>query len=125
MVDAVIANQTHVVVGEESQSADRASQSADSAGQSADSAGQSADSSEGAGQSAGGSGPPSQEDSNRRTAPSPAEPQTTRREDGGGWSPLLVKSSLIAADGNRFSSRQLDRSSDWTPAGRPSSRRRD
>ncbi len=108
MVDAVIANQTHVVVGEESQSADRASQSADSAGQ-----------------SAGSSGPPSLEDSNRRTAPSQSEPQTTRREDGGGWSPLLVKSSLIAADGNRFSSRQLDLSSDWTPAGRPSSRRRD
>jgi hypothetical protein len=110
----VIANQTHVVVGEESQSADRASQSADSAGQSADSAGQ----------SAGSSGLASQGDINWRTAPSPAEPQTTRREDGGGWSPLLVKSSLIA-DGNRFSSRQLDRSSDWTPAGRPSSRRRD
>jgi hypothetical protein len=118
MVDAVIANQTHVVVGEESQSADRASQSADSAGQSADS-------SDGAGQSAGSSGPLIQRDSTRRTAPSPAEHQTARREDGGGWSPLLVKSSLIAADGNRFSSRQLDRSSDWTPAGRPSSRRRD
>jgi hypothetical protein len=114
MVDAVIANQTHVVVGEESQSADRASQSADSSGQSADSSGQ----------SAGSSGPPSQGDSTRRSAPSPSEPQTTRREDGRGWSPLLVKSSLIA-DGNRFSSRQLDRSSDWTPAGRPSSRRRD
>ncbi len=121
MVDAVIANQTHVVVGEESQSADRASQAADSADQSADRASQSADS---AGQSAGSSGPPSQGDSNRATAPRPAEPQTTRREDGGGWSPLLVKSSLIA-DGIRFSSRQLDRSSDWTPAGRPSSRRRD
>jgi hypothetical protein len=121
MVDAVIANQTHVVVGEESQSADRASQSADSADQSADRTSQSADS---AGQSAGSSSLASQEDSTRRTAPSPAEPQTTRKEDGGGWSPLLVKSSLIA-DGNRFSSRQLDRSSDWTPAGRPSSRRRD
>jgi hypothetical protein len=124
MVDAVIANQTHVVVGEDSQSADRASQSADradSADQSADRTSQSADS---AGQSAGGSGPPSQRDSNRRTAPSPSEPQTSRREDGGGWSPLLVKSSLIG-DGNRFSSRQLDHSSDWTPAGRPSSRRRD
>jgi len=113
MVNAVIANQTHVVVGEENQSADTNFQSADHTSQSADSSGQ----------PAGISDPPAKESSAEGSTPLTGPSQSEPQREGGGWSPLLVKSTLIASD-NRFSSRQLDRGSDWTPAGRPSSARR-
>ena len=108
MVDAVIANQTHVVVGEETETM----QSADidnpkKGGHVEDNVT---------------SGLQAIEPS----SPSPPSPSSQKEDGGGGgsWSPLLVKSSLLAT-GNRFSSRQLDLGSDWTPAGRPSLKRRD
>lgn len=146
MVDAVIANHTHVVVGkdeasETEQAADGGGKSADGIALSADGSGQSTDK---AGLSADGSRQPAlgsdkSGDASRSVAtvtgnsstlldsPTKSEPQTLKSE-GRGWSPLLVKSSLIQT-GNRFSSRQLDRSSsssssDWTPAGRPALSRR-
>ena len=108
MVDAVIANQTHVVVGEETETM----QSADA--DNPKKGGHVEDNVTSGLQAVESSSPP----------PPPSPP--SQKEDGGGgsWSPLLVKSSLIAT-GNRFSSRQLDLGSDWTPAGRPSLKRRD
>jgi hypothetical protein len=63
----------------------------------------------------------SRKESSSSSSPLPRQ----KKEDGGGWSPVLVKSSPIKKPVGGFSSRQLDLGSDWTPGGGPSLSRRD